>query len=121
MKMSIGQIKLLFWADKVVSYAHNEDANWADKVVYRVNEVVSWAQREVAIRVQIKAVVKMEIKLFSFFLLLACLLCLCLLCCCSKDEQYFDGGCIWWDHLTAVQKSSLRGISTVIKKVSLLT
>ena len=51
MKMSIKQIKSLFWADKVAD----------------------WAQREVTIRAQIKAVMKTEIKLSSFFLfLLAC-------------------------------------------------
>ena len=51
MKELIGWTKSLFWADKVAS----------------------WAQREVAIRAQIKAVMKIEIKLSSFFLfLLAC-------------------------------------------------
>ena len=35
MKMLIEQIKSLFWADEVANCAHNEDANWADKVANR--------------------------------------------------------------------------------------
>ena len=35
MKMLIGRIKLLFWADEVANYVYNEDANWADKVTNR--------------------------------------------------------------------------------------
>ena len=35
MKMLIGQTKSLFWVNKVVNYAHNKDANWADKVADR--------------------------------------------------------------------------------------
>ena len=140
MKMSIRQMKSLFWVDKVVSWAHNDRESsikqmkslfWADEVADWVNtvkesigrmkslfwadEVANWAQREVAIRAQIEAVVKTEIKLSSFFLLLACLLCSCLLCCCSRDKQCSDRGRIWWNHFTTVQKSSLRGVSTVVK------
>ena len=81
MKTLIGRMKSLFWAD----------------------EVAGWAQREVAIRAQIEAVIETGNELFSFFLLLACLPCLCLLCCCLRDEQCSGGGRMWWDHPTTVQ------------------
>ena len=115
-KILIEWTKLLFWADKVTDWVNTakESIEWM-KLLFWADEVAGWAQREVVIRAQIKAVVETEIKLSSFFLLLAYLPCSCLLCCCSRDEQCSDEECMWWNHLTTVQKSSLRGISTVIK------
>ena len=123
MKMSIERTKSLFWVDEVADCVHNEDVNQLDRRSHCFEQTKSPIKHKEKSPLERKLKLSLRWKLsyfLSFFFLLVCFVYAFLVV--AQGMSNVSGGeCMWWDHSTTVQKSSLGGVSTVIKKASLLT